>query len=44
MFNKKVKNYFKDRPQDLLSLDLAKGDGWEKLCLYLGEDIQNTSL
>ena len=29
-----VENYFRDRPQDLLVLDLAKGDGWEKLCLY----------
>jgi len=40
--NEGVKNYFKDRPQDLLVLDLAKGDGWEKLCPYLGVDIPNT--
>jgi hypothetical protein len=40
---KEVENYFKGRPQDLLIMDLAKGDGWEKLCPYLGEDIPNTS-
>ncbi len=37
--NSDVKNYFKDRPKDLLVLDLAKRDGWEKLCPYLGADI-----
>lgn len=41
--NEEVKNYFKDRPQDLLVLDLAKGDGWDKLCPYLRIDIPNTS-
>ena len=39
--NKEVKEYFKDRPQDLLVLDLPKGDGWEKLCPFLGTDIPN---
>lgn len=41
--NKEVKNYFKDRPQDLLVLELVNGDGWEELCPYLGVDIPNTS-
>lgn len=40
--NKEVVGYFKDRPQDLLVLDLAKGDGWGKLCPYLEVDIPNT--
>ena len=31
--------YFRERPQDLLVLDFAKGDGWEKLCRFLGADI-----
>ena len=35
---KEVRRYFLDRPQDLLVLDLAKGDGWEKLCPFLGAD------
>jgi len=39
--NKEVKNYFKDRPQDLPVLDLAKRDGWGKLCPYLGAGIPN---
>ncbi len=34
--NREVINYFKDRSKDLLVLDLAKGDGWEKLCPFLG--------
>jgi hypothetical protein len=41
--NKEVINFFRDRPQDLLVLDLAKGDGWEKLCPFLGVDIPNIS-
>jgi hypothetical protein len=39
--NKEVIDYFKDRPNDLLVLDLAKGDGWEKLCPFLRADIPN---
>ena len=37
--NKEVTEYFKDRPQDLLVLDLTKGDGWKKLCGFLGTAI-----
>ncbi len=37
--NKEVVNYFKNRPQDLLVMDLAEGDGWDKLCTFLGVDI-----
>ena len=37
--NKKVIDYFKERPNDLLVLDFAKGDGWEKLCSFLRADI-----
>jgi hypothetical protein len=39
--NKEVIDYFKDRPDDLLVFDLAKGDGWEKLCPFLKADIPN---
>lgn len=39
--NKEVKDYFKNRPDDLLILDLTKGDGWEKICPFLGKEIPN---
>jgi hypothetical protein len=31
-----VRLYFKDRPDDLLEMSLTQGDGWEKLCPFLG--------
>ena len=31
-----VMDYFRDRPADLLVMDIAGGDGWEKLCPFLG--------
>ena len=31
-----VLEYFRNRPQDLLVLDVAAGDGWAKLCPFLG--------
>jgi hypothetical protein len=34
-----VKDYFRDRPEDLLILDICGGDGWEKLCSFLGRSI-----
>ena len=37
--NEEVVEYFKDRPSDLLILDLPRGDGWEMLCPFLGVDI-----
>jgi hypothetical protein len=36
--NKEVQEYFKDRPSDLLVLDLSKEDGWSRLCAFLGEE------
>ena len=27
-------DYFKDRPGDLLVINIASGDGWDKLCLF----------
>lgn len=30
-----IKSYFKHRPDDLLSFDVAGGDGWEKLSRFL---------
>lgn len=34
-----VLNYFKDRPSDLLVMDIPGGDGWEKLCSFLGQPM-----
>jgi hypothetical protein len=34
-----VEHYFKDRPGDLLVLDLCGGEGWEALCPFLGVEI-----
>lgn len=31
-----LRRYFADRPTDLLELDIAGGDGWERLCPFLG--------
>jgi hypothetical protein len=39
--NAEVREYFKDRPQDLLIFDLVHGEGWDKLCAFLGADVPN---
>lgn len=39
--HKEVKAYFKNRPNDLLTISLSEGDGWEKLCGFLGHAIPN---
>lgn len=31
-----VRHYFADRPNDLLEMSLTDGDGWDKLCPFLG--------
>lgn len=36
---KRVKEYFKDRQNDLLWFDLSKGGGWNELCGFLNEPI-----
>lgn len=37
--NRDVLEYFKDRPDDLLILDLPKGHGWPELCGFLDVDV-----
>ncbi|WLE95560.1 MAG: sulfotransferase [Candidatus Electrothrix communis] len=39
--HEEVRNYFKDRPSDLLEMDITTGDGWEKLCPFLGLPVPN---
>jgi 3'-phosphoadenosine 5'-phosphosulfate (PAPS) 3'-phosphatase len=34
-----VETYFRDRPDDLLIIDVTAGEGWEKLCPFLGKPI-----
>lgn len=36
-----VKTYFKDRPDDFLIINFTEGEGWEKLCPFLGVEIPN---
>ena len=37
--NQQVMEYFKDRPESLLIVDWAAGDGWAKLCQFLDKKI-----
>ena len=39
-----VRNYFKDRPDDLLIMDVTKGDGWEKLLPFIVKNSPNASM
>lgn len=34
-----VHAYFANRPQDLLELNICAGEGWQKLCSFLGKDV-----
>lgn len=33
----RVRMHFSGRPRDFLEFDVARGDGWEKLCAFLGK-------
>lgn len=37
--NADVKDYFAQRPSDLLIMNLLLGDKWEKLCPFLGREV-----
>ena len=37
--NERVLHYFAERPGDLLVMDVTRGEGWEKLCPFLGKPI-----
>tara|TARA_R110000823_G_scaffold309803_1_gene434300 strand:+ start:4172 stop:4732 length:561 start_codon:yes stop_codon:yes gene_type:complete len=40
--NKRVREYFKDRPDDLLEICFEKGDAkWDDICEFLGDPIPN---
>jgi Sulfotransferase domain len=40
--NAEVRAYFRERPGDLLEMDLGRGGGWEPLCAFLGEPVPAT--
>ncbi len=40
-FIKDVKTYFQNRPDDLLIIDITSGEGWDKLCPFLGKPFPN---
>ena len=37
--NADVMEYFKDRPSDLLIIDVEAGHGWQELCNFLGRQV-----
>jgi len=37
--NAAVRTYFRDRPGDLLAMNLSQGGGWPALCGFLGEPV-----
>jgi len=37
-----IREYFGDRPNDLLEIDISKGDEWKSLCDFLGDDIPDS--
>ena len=39
--NKNVIEYFKDRPNDLLILDLYAVDKWQQICKFLNHEVTN---
>lgn len=40
---KNVIEYFKDRTDDLLIIDIIGGDGWKKLCEFLNKPVPDTA-
>jgi hypothetical protein len=40
-FLKEVQEYFKNKPNQLLIINICKGEGWKKLCNFLGKKIPN---
>ncbi|MGH6841523.1 MAG: sulfotransferase [Methylocella sp.] len=38
-----VRRYFAHRPGDLLEMSISQGEGWEKLCPFLGLPVPSIS-
>ncbi len=41
-YHARVYKYFEYRKKDLLVMNIKTGDGWEKLCSFLGKEIPDT--
>jgi hypothetical protein len=41
--NREVLEHFKTRPDDLLVLSITEGEGWEKLCPFLGKEVPDVA-
>jgi sulfotransferase family protein len=41
--NREVIEYFAERPDDFLVLRVTEGEGWEKLCPFLGKDVPDVA-
>jgi len=41
--NREVLEYFRNRQEDLLVMDITQGDGWQKLCPFLGQPLPSTA-
>ena len=39
--NRRVQDYFNDRPQQLLTINIIAGDGWAPLCSFLNKPVPN---
>ena len=36
---REIKDYFKDRQNDVLYIDISKGFGWDEICPFLGKSV-----
>ncbi|MEM6781872.1 MAG: sulfotransferase family protein [Pseudomonadota bacterium] len=41
--NEEVQTHFKDRPDDLLVMEMGAGDEWAQLCPFLGVSVPNAA-
>lgn len=41
LHHKNVINYFENRPDKLLVIDIPSGEGWEKLCPFLNKQVMH---
>lgn len=41
-YKKEISEFFKDKPDCYLEMNIVEGDGWEVLCNFLGKEIPKT--
>jgi hypothetical protein len=42
--NQEVREYFQNRPEDLLEIDWEAGDGWQELCAFINIPVPQVDL